>query len=223
VKSSIHMELHASKGLTLSRKTCHPFLILPLELCVHIISYLSQKDIGRMCQVSREWKKLFDNNSCMWDVVYKQFFNTQIPSFDGNDQIKTKKTIFVERYSLEQNWVNGNYKEMKITLLPQQTRIYSMRISPDRRWLVTGDDCFVRLFRFSRETKKTTLKEEGVIGKHRWMVWNVQYSNDMQYIYSSGHDGSVRMWRLERVAHKVDKDTIPNYQLDDPGTPRFFY
>jgi WD40 repeat protein len=84
------------------------------------------------------------------------------------------------------------------------------------KWLVTGDDCFVRLFRFSRETKKTTLKEEGVIGKHRWMVWNVQYSNDMQYIYSSGHDGSVRMWRLERVAHKVDKDTIPNYQLDDP-------
>jgi hypothetical protein len=74
------MELHASKGLTLSRKTCHPFLILPLELCVHIISYLSQKDIGSKKDV--QMQAVFCDLS-----VEMTSFRTNVSSFTRMEEI----------------------------------------------------------------------------------------------------------------------------------------
>jgi hypothetical protein len=60
---------------------------LPLELSVQIIGYLSQRDMGVSCMVSKAWREFFDAKSGIWTLLYKLFFNGQLHEphqSDGN-------------------------------------------------------------------------------------------------------------------------------------------
>ncbi len=70
---------------------------LPLEISVQIIGYLSQRDMGISCMVSRAWREFFDSKSGIWTLLYKLFFNAQLMEPDAADG-KTINTVIIIYY-----------------------------------------------------------------------------------------------------------------------------
>jgi WD40 repeat protein len=183
---------------------------LPLELSVQIIGYLSQRDMGVSCMVSKAWREFFDAKSGIWTLLYKLFFNGQLHEPHQSDG--SFKTSFVARYLLENNWKNATFKLSRLEF-PNASTFFSVRIAPDNETVITGSETYVQLFHIGTKNKKPYIKEKGNIGKHAWMVWNVQFTADSQRVVSCGYDKTVRMWNINPV-EKMNRKQLPNFDVE---------
>ncbi len=71
-----------------------------------------------------------------------------------------------------------------------ESGVWALAISPDRRYLVSGDTNGMIIF-WSVETGEALLRFRG----HSALVWNLKFSPDGETFYSSSLDGSIRQWQ----------------------------
>ncbi len=94
--------------------------------------------------------------------------------------------------------VRVNYRTGKkeISYLGNQGPVYSIAISPDKKWLISGGaDAVVR--RFNLETGALVATYVG----HRDRIQKVRFSLDGKSIWSSSFDETIRQWALEPVSN----------------------
>lgn len=105
--------------------------------------------------------------------------------------------------------VRVNYRSgrKEVSYLGNQGPVYSIAISPDKKWLISGGaDAVVRRFNLATGALVATY-----VG-HRDRIQKVRFSEDGKSVWSSSFDETIRKWALEPISNPITLSK-PEYKI----------
>lgn len=166
------------------------FSVLPRELSIHIMSYLTENELNTVALLSRYHKALADDDA-LWKSLYGAKWagrRKQRSSFPSDET--SWKSFFAERQKVEKHWKSGAYSIKTI----QGHSGPILCLSFDNNNIITGSgQREIRVWDFKTRQCKYTLSG------HTDSVYCLQH--DDEKIVSGSADKSVRIWQIR------DKDS----------------
>eukprot|EP01132_Coremiostelium_polycephalum_P009027 gene9027-11059_t len=164
---------------------------LPVEIIVHIVSYLSHSDILNVMLVCSEWY-LVGQEEYLWKSVYQSYFQCY-PNRDlilhktENQSSNHWREIYRKAVIREKKWKGENYKES--LLIGHTGTVWALHFNEQR--IFTGSfDKTAKVWDY--KTKKCQYTLSG----HYYPVQCLDF--DKEYMVTGSLDNSIRLWNLDK-------------------------
>jgi F-box/WD-40 domain protein MET30 len=171
--------------------------LLPAELCFRIIQYLDSQSLCHAAQVSKEWKKVADNDK-LWERMCSQHISKKcakcgwglprMGTIPKESESRPWKRLYSERMAVERNWRKPQFTTK--TLTGHSKSIISSCYDASSNLLFTGSlDHTVRVWDITKTILKQTL-----VG-HTSCITALQTNTTV--VLSGSMDSTIRIWSLE--------------------------
>lgn len=168
---------------------------LPLEISLHILSYLDLRSLLRVGQVSKSYHNLLSNHGAQFAIWKKKC----VSEFNSTVDVVDYKSLYQYHDSIRRNWFLGKYSHISFPGHGSNV-VTCLQFDADR--IVSGsDDQTIHIY----DTETGHLLRE--LKGHDGGVWALQYIQDT--LVSGSTDRTVRVWDMEsgKCTHIFDGHT----------------
>jgi len=184
--------------LSASKTSAGYFSVLPQELCLHILSFLSWKDLLNVSFLNRQWKELSLDNM-LWRTMCAKHWKSSVESKvkqqeDSGEQKRKRarkrqkrcwKEVFMNRVRVDENWRRGIYQKTQVSA---KVSSLAFCLQFDENYLVTATDVIQVLDVNTGKWLRTMMGHEDSV---------MCLDFDDKYIVSGSKDNSIRVWNIE--------------------------
>ncbi|ODV90150.1 hypothetical protein CANCADRAFT_31196 [Tortispora caseinolytica NRRL Y-17796] len=175
---------------------------LPPELSLRILSLLDVKSLCRLATVSKPWYDLISNSDYLWrTLLAREMFHylpQEIDLLSHTEKENPYKALFREKYILQRNWRDPNFRPYRITSAPIDDVIVTCLHFNSDKIIVAAGDSNIMIY----DCKTGKLLQE-LIG-HTGGVWSLQCRGNT--LVSGSTDRTLRVWDLTtyRCTHVLE-------------------
>jgi F-box and WD-40 domain protein CDC4 len=192
-------------GQTLLARSSPP--LLPLELVVHVLSFLPFDCIARASCVSKLWRDIINSNHVLWrglleseklwfgggserafiEALIRRHQRAGLPRPDRFSLADSYKVLFKSRYLTRTRWINNH--EPRHLVFPAHGRsVVTCLLLSRSRIITASDDHSIHVY-----SPVTGLLLRSLSG-HEGGVWSLAATKDT--LVSGSTDRTVRIWDL---------------------------
>ncbi|KAM9990923.1 hypothetical protein ACTFIY_006980 [Dictyostelium cf. discoideum] len=184
-------------------------LILPEEVMLHILKFLSPIDLCRgVCRVSLKWRSLAFDISLWRDICLQRRLLDgsnygYFPLIDN--QLTNNNNLLLESESLSNS---NNSIGSSCSTYSSSTSSTSSSSKP-----LYGDNWYVGEFRKDNNWRKGKYSTT-IIRGHKEIVWSLLFESDSNTLISGSEDMTVKVWDCNGIGSSGNNNGIGQYQDD---------